>query len=167
MSRLFHTIYIPKYESVWDTNGRKPMHRQVFKGYTVTHSTAVTIRDLDAAGEILSWVSDASPSNISALQFMVDPAKYKEMKDRALVLSFKDAQARALRVGRETGLKLGKVASINLGGTSYGKYGFAAESRKVYSSSALSIEPELDVSIAPGESRIAANSSISYFISEQ
>ncbi len=155
----------PKYE--YEILAKKGTRKRVFKGYEVTHTTAITIRDLDAAAGILSAISDKGVENVSNLQFLVDPEKQRELQDDALVLSVKNAKERAKKVSKETGIRLGKVMSVNIGGGGASPYRNSSQ----YGAKSVSLESSsldvADVPISVGENKITSYSSITYYILEE
>ena len=84
-------------------------------GYRVNNQLSVTIRKIDEVGKILDAVVAAGANNIYGISFGVDnPATYQQQARAAAV---KDAQDKAGQLAKAAGITLGKVISINEGGT--------------------------------------------------
>ncbi|HBN82885.1 MAG TPA: SIMPL domain-containing protein [Clostridiales bacterium] len=76
--------------------------RQVLRGYSVTHSLLVTIRDPEKAGEIIDTSVQNGANEISQLMFSLeDPSRYyNEALDRAL----EDAHHKVLSLAAKMGV---------------------------------------------------------------
>jgi len=79
-------------------------------GYQIVNSVAVTLRDLDRAGELIDAVLAAGASTLDSLDFRLDdqgPAA-----DEARKLAIEDARSRAETIARAAGVSLGGVVAV-------------------------------------------------------
>ena len=81
------------------------------RGFQVTNQVNVTIRDLDAIGDILDDVVAAGANNIYGISFYVeDPAA---AASQARVQAVKDARTKADELAAAAGMKVGRLVSIS------------------------------------------------------
>ncbi len=83
--------------------------RQDLKGYTVSQSLQVKVRDLSKVSDVLKVAAESGSNQVSGLSFTIDdPANLRaEARDKALVEARKNAEQIAGRLG----LKVGRVTS--------------------------------------------------------
>lgn len=96
-----YTIY-PDYNYTQDKG-------QELKGYKVTNSITVKIRDLSKISDVLSLAGKYGATEVSGLSFTIDdPENLKaEARDKALV----DSRLKVVRMAQTLGVKLGGVVS--------------------------------------------------------
>ena len=83
-------------------------------GYTATNLVEVSMRDLDAVGEILDAAVQAGGNRIEGIRFEVrDPAPYL---DQAREAAWNDAQHKAEHLANLANVELGEVLTINESG---------------------------------------------------
>lgn len=84
---------------------------RVLKGYKVSHSIQIKIRDLSIIGKILDFVAKAGANNIGNIVFKIDDPKklIAEAREKAI----KNAKNIASILAKELGVKLGKIISYN------------------------------------------------------
>lgn len=130
--------------------------RQVIVGYEVRQTLQVTARDLSKLGELVSGVGKLGVSEISGPYFKVEKEAEIKLTTRAEAIA--DAQAKAKRLAKDLGVRLGKVQSFNedSGPIFYGKV-MMAESANMAGDSAV---PNIPV----GENDITSNVTIVYEI---
>jgi len=83
------------------------------KGYRVTHSITIKIRDLSKINAVLGLAGKYGATEISGLSFTIDDATI--LKDRARNKALADAQKKARLLAAQLGVRLGEVVS-------YGEY---------------------------------------------
>lgn len=95
-----YTVY-PQYDYV---NGRQEM-----RGYTVSQSLQVKVRDLAKVSDVLKTAADSGSNQVSGLSFTVDdPANLRrEARDKAMAEARKNAEQIAERLG----VKVGRITS--------------------------------------------------------
>lgn len=133
------------------------------RGYQVTQSLTVKIRDLDKSNTVLDGVVDAGVNQVSSIRFDIDePDKLKaEAREKAI----KDANEKAQELRKQLGVKLGRIVSFseNASGVVYPTYmKLAEDSRTMGMGGATSAVPAPE--IPAGENEIVANVSITYQI---
>jgi uncharacterized protein YggE len=82
-------------------------------GFQVTNTVAVTMRDIDAIGEVLQAALDAGANNIHGFTLGVDDAD--ALRQEARVKAVEDARARAQVMADAAGVTLGAATSITEG----------------------------------------------------
>ena len=85
-------------------------------GYQVTNELSVRVRDLDSLGEMITDVVEAGgdPVRINGISFAIEDTA--ALEDEALAQAVADAKARAERMAELTGVTLGDLVSVSLGG---------------------------------------------------
>ena len=76
----------------------------------------VTIRDIDAVGDLLDAVVGAGANSIYGVQFFVDDPR--PFSGEARTLAVEDATDKARQLAEATGMELGRVVSISEGAVS-------------------------------------------------
>lgn len=84
-----------------------PPSNPVIDGYEVTQSVTVKVRNLDAAGDLISGVGERGATNISGLSFTIDDESNLKAEARAAAIA--DAQEKAEILADELGVKLVRV----------------------------------------------------------
>jgi len=84
--------------------------RRIDRGYRITHSLTITVREIERTGEVLAIAVNAGANEISGVRFSVEnPTPHI---DRARELAFEDARHKADELARLAGVSLGPVISI-------------------------------------------------------
>lgn len=122
--------------------------------YVVDNTLQVTIRDLDALGEILDAAIEAGANNIYGIQF--DVSNREEVVNQAMQLAVDNAAARAGNLAGASDVTLGEVVSVSsfVGGAGIynpfigglGGGGGAVESAVPISTGQLTITVEVTIS---------------------
>ena len=86
--------------------------KRVFRGYEVSHTTSVKIKNIDDTSEIISAVSDKKPSYVSNLTFKIDDEDMQKLQDESIAIAIANAKKRAKDIALKTNTKLGKIQSI-------------------------------------------------------
>ena len=98
----------PRYQHTND--GRPPK----ITGYVASNDLSVRVRDLDALGAVLDGVVSDGANGLGGLTFGV--AEERTLMDEARRLAVADAQAKAELLAEASGIGLGPVLSISMGG---------------------------------------------------
>lgn len=99
-----YNIY-PQYDY---TNGRSQI-----RGYQVTQSLTVKIRNLDNANTILDGVVDAGVNQVNDFRFEVDEPDQLQAEAREKAIA--DARVKATELRHQLGVRLGKIVSFSEG----------------------------------------------------
>lgn len=124
-------------------------------GYQVNQSFEVKIRDLEKVSAILDGLVAQGANQVNNLGFQIDDLE--KIKDQARVKAIEDAKVKAHNLGRQLGIRLGKIVNYQEGGY-YPPVYYAAEAK-------------LDgrgggegPSVPPGENKVVVNVTITYQI---
>jgi hypothetical protein len=102
---------------------------QVLKGYKVTHTVTVKIRDLSKINNVLGLAGTYGANEVGGLTFTIDDET--SLKDVARQKAIEDAKVKAVYLANSLGVKLGAVISYNeyesSGDVYYAKYMGMAE----------------------------------------
>jgi hypothetical protein len=84
--------------------------RRSFRGYQVSHDLAITVRQIERTGALLSIAVHAGADDVRGVSFSVeDPSP---LVDRARERAYENARHKADELGRLAGSSLGPVVSI-------------------------------------------------------
>lgn len=97
-----YNIY-PQYDYV---NGRS-----ILRGYQVTQSFTVKIRDIENANEALDGVIDAGVNQVGGINFQIDDPE--KLKDEARQKAIADAKQKAAVLEDQLGVDLGHIVSFS------------------------------------------------------
>ena len=103
----------PKYE--WENRKR------VFKGYEVTATIKVTLKDFSKGGKVIDSAVD-SGALVDSISFSLTRETRDELKLQALAEAAKDAKNKAETILIALGEELGGVISVDLNDNSYAPY---------------------------------------------
>jgi len=110
--------FYPKYE--FQSKGMPctqyvcPSGTNVIVGYTSSESITVKIRNTDDTGKIIQGLGEVGVSNLNGPNFAVD--KEDALKDSARKLAIDEAKAKAKKLSKDLGVRLGKITSFNENG---------------------------------------------------
>lgn len=135
-----------------------PEGRQVLIGYDVQQSVSVTLRDLDRAAEALTLFAAQGVENLYGPQFEIDEPE--ALEEQARLEAIADAKAKAERLAKDLGVKLGKIVSFSEGGNGYYPMANYARSEMAFSMDSAGSAPELPT----GMNDITSNVTIVYTI---
>jgi len=93
----------------------KPCPPSEIVGYTVAQSVLVKVRDFGTIGKILSGVVQEGANSVSQLAFTLDDRDAKETEARTEAI--KKAQEKARAIAEAGGFKIGRLLSIQEGGS--------------------------------------------------
>lgn len=106
-----------------------PDKGQELKGYRVSNSVTIKIRDLTKINEVLGLAGKYGATEVGGLSFTIDDPS--NLKDEARAKALADAEKKALILAQSLGVNLGDVISYNEYDTSndafYPKYSVGAE----------------------------------------
>lgn len=85
-------------------------NEQVIRGYRVQHMLAVTVDDIDKAGDVLDAALEAGATNIGGVTYMT--TRSAEIYNEALALAIENAQDKAEAMSIAAGVWLGNPVEI-------------------------------------------------------
>jgi uncharacterized protein len=124
-----------------------PKGRRQFRGYRVSQSLEIKIRDLNKIGAVLKGLAVLGVNNIGGLNFEID--QIKDLKNQARQKAIDDAKEKARQLASALGSRLGKIISYSESGPNWPI--FAAKTFGVAENAF--VEPEVPV----GENEIAVS----------
>lgn len=92
------------YDSEKGTNGTD--------GYNVTQQVTVTVRNVDAAGALITAATGAGADQVGSLQYDVKDAT--AAKDEARQKAIVKAKQKAAKIAKETGIRLGRLTNVEV-----------------------------------------------------
>ena len=107
----------PKYkyeERACAFDGYCPPGERVIDGYEVFQNVSVKVRDLDAAGVLISGAGDNGATNISSLQFTIDDESVLQAEAREKAIA--DAKEKAEVLASDLGMRLDRIVGFFEGG---------------------------------------------------
>lgn len=159
-----YNVY-PQYDYLQDSTreGLYTPGRQVLRGYQVSQTLSVKVRDTDKAGELLSGVGSRGATNVSGLSFTIDDED--ALKAQARQEAIDDAKAKADELASQLGVNIIRVVGFYEDSSGYmpfyGKGGVAMDTMSVRSEAAMPAPaPQLPV----GENKIISNVNVTYEI---
>lgn len=135
---------------------------RVLKGYVVSQSVEVRVRDTKKAGELIAGVGNLGATNLSGLSFTIDDLEGK--KEEARLLAVEDAREKAKRLAKELDVRLGDIVSFNDNDGGYPRPMYNEKQALMMDSAVggaveeISYAPEISV----GENEIVARVTITY-----
>ncbi|MFT5281103.1 MAG: hypothetical protein ACI9AR_000560 [Flavobacteriaceae bacterium] len=149
----------PRYEYRSNDKGFGNSTR-VLRGYEVSQTLSIKVRDTDNAGKVLEIVGDRGVENISGPRFSIDDTDVYQQEARELAIS--DAKEKAEKIADGLGVKLKKIIGFSENG------GDAPEPyyREMMSGSSESSmgSKSISVDLPSGENIITQTVSITYKI---
>ncbi|MFZ5910715.1 MAG: SIMPL domain-containing protein [Chloroflexota bacterium] len=106
--------------SIWPNTQYNPEGQQTGVTYVVDNSVFVTVRDLDALGDLLDATVAAGANSINSIQF--DVADKTEALKQARDAAVENAQVQAQELAEAAGVKLGEIQSIGFYDSSAAPY---------------------------------------------
>lgn len=143
------------------TSGFCPSGRQVLRGYQVTQSIDLKIRDIAKAGTILSGLTDAGVNTVSGLTFGIDDEDAITAAARKDAID--DAQSKARQLAKDLGVRLVRIVSFSENGGGYPMPMYATN-QKVLGMGGADARQEMSAAVPTGENTITSNVTISYEI---
>ena len=151
----------PQYDYINGTcsSGYCPPGKQTLRGYQVTQTLEVKVRDTKKAGDLLSGVGGKGASQVSGLSFTTDDPDALQAEARSKAIT--DAKTKADELAKELGVKIVRVVGFNEDGG--GRPIYYAKNMAVGMGGAMDSAapaPELPV----GQNKITSNVSVTYEI---
>lgn len=87
------------------------------KGWMVSNSIEITLRDVDRASELADLLNNSEATNINGPRFSLDDTATAQQD--LLQEAIEDARAKAQKVAQASNRKLGKIITVTEGGTTY------------------------------------------------
>jgi len=109
---------------------------QTVTGYTATNTVTATIRELDAAGEIVAAAVEAGANLVSGP--ILTSSRQEELYNEALADAIPDARAKAEAIAAASDAELGEIRSVTESG---GYTPIAIEAKGLEDAAATPIEP--------------------------
>lgn len=143
-------------------DGYCPPGKQTLRGYQVSQTLTVKVRDTDKAGDLLSGVGSLGASQVSGLNFTLgeDDQRAKEAEARGKAIE--NAREKAEVLAKQLGVEVVRVVGFTEGGGYGGVYYAKAEMAMAADGrgGAMPPSPELPV----GQNKITSNVSVTYEI---
>jgi uncharacterized protein len=142
-------------------DGYCPPGKQTLRGYQVSQTLTVKVRDTDKAGDLLSGVGSLGASQVSGLNFTLGEDDQREKEAEARGKAIEDAREKAEELARQLGVEIVRIVGFSENGSQpyyYAKAEMAMDS--VGRGSAMPPSPDLPV----GENKITSNVSVTYEI---
>ncbi len=144
-----YNIY-PQYDY---TDGRNRI-----RGYQVTQSLTVKIRDMDKANTIIDGVVSAGANQVNSLRFEVDQPEL--LKSQARKMAIDNANDKANELRNQLGVGLGKIVSFSESGDYMPPVMYGLGGGDMVKAETRVLAPELPA----GENEIVVNVTITYQI---
>lgn len=156
-----YSVY-PQYDyvnGVCSNGGYCQPGKQVLRGYQVSQTLTVKVRDTEKAGDLLSGVGSRGASSVSGLSFTIDDQDALEAQARGEAID--DARAKAKMLAKQLGVSLVRVVGFSESGD-----------RPIYYAKTMSMAADgmggMEAAPAPqiptGENKITSNISVTYEI---
>lgn len=157
-----YSVY-PQYDYVDGTcaNGICSPGKQTLRGFQVSHTLTVKVRDTEKAGELLSGVGSLGASQVSGLSFTIDDED--ALKDEARDLAIQEARGKANELAKSLGVSVVRVVGFSENG-SYPPVPYYAEGRGAATNQAMDVAVAKAPDIAVGQNKIVSNVNITYEI---
>jgi len=98
---------------VYETQGEKPVLKQVVAGYRCNNTVVVRIRDITKVGMVIDAAVGAGATNVGGISFGLDDPK--EYKDRALTQAVQNAREKAEIMAKAAGVQISGIAKMSDG----------------------------------------------------
>lgn len=136
--------------------------KQVLRGFQVSQTLTIKVRDTEQAGDLLSGVGSKGASQVSGLSFTIDDEDTLQAEARGKAIE--DARTKAAELAKQLNVSLVRIVGFyeNEGGyypLAYGKGGVAMD-MAVSEAAVRAPTPE----IPTGENKITSNVSVTYEI---
>lgn len=156
-----YSVY-PQYDYVQAEACREgycPGGKQVLRGFQVSQTLTVKVRDTEKAGDLLSGVGSLGASSVSGLSFTIDDQDALEAEARGKAIE--DARTKAAELAKQLNVSLVRIVGFSENGYyppmpyAYGRGGVAMDAMET-----KAVAPEIPV----GENKIVSNVSVTYEI---
>lgn len=156
-----YSVY-PQYDYTQSAcrEGYCPPGRQVLRGYQVSMTLSVKVRETQKAGDLLTGVGSRGASQVSGLSFTIDDED--DLKAQARKEAIEEARGKAEVLAKQLGVSIVRVVGFSENGY-YPPMPYAANGRGGAEDMAMqskAIAPDLPV----GQNKITSNVSVTYEI---
>lgn len=86
--------------------------RQRITGYSVNADIQVKMKPIDKANNAVDIATQDGATNVSAIQFVLDDNKQKEVEQQARKEAIKNAKEKAAELSQEAGIRLGRIVQV-------------------------------------------------------
>lgn len=124
--------------------------------FTATANLDVETKDVETANKAIDVASAAGANVIGGVSFDLSDEEREKLQDEARTLAIKDAKAKAEKIARAAGLRLGRVVNINEAG---GNQPYFMDARAQELKTTDSIEP---TDLQPGENNVMVSVTLFY-----
>ncbi len=131
--------------------------KQSLRGYRVSETLTVKVRDTSKAGDLLSGVGSRGASQVSGLSFTIDDQKGLEASARGKAID--DAHTKAEALAKQLGVSLVRVVGFQESGG-----GGPVYYAKAMSADSVGLGGAPAPEIATGQNKITSNVSVTYEI---
>lgn len=156
-----YNVY-PQYDYVNTvcTNGYCPPGKQTLRGFQVSQTLTVKVRDTKKAGDLLSGVGSRGASSVSGLSFTIDDQKALEAEARGKAID--DARGKAEALAHQLGVSLVRIVGFSENGNYPIYYAKAEMSMAADGRGGEAVPPSPEIPV--GENKIVSNVSVTYEI---
>src|SRR3990167_3753880 len=141
------------------TQGYCPPGKQTLRGFQVSQTLTVKVRDTKKAGDLLSGVGSLGVSTVSGLSFTIDDQDKLESDARQQAIE--QAREKAEELANQLGVSLVRVIGFSENGGGYPvPYAYGRGGEMMVAMESKAVAPE----IPAGENKIISNVSVTYEI---
>ena len=133
-------------------------------GYRVSHTTTISIRDVEKIGTILTMISNLHPETVTGPFFSADKEDKKYAEDVATIQAIHAAKTRAYKITQLTNLHLKKITRINVYENHVRPYARLESASTTFTKTAVQQEA---IPIHQGEQKIQQTAVITYEVEER
>lgn len=158
-----YSIY-PQYDYVQSgacREGYCPSGRQVLRGFQVSQTLTVKVRDTEKAGDILSGVGSLGASSVSGLSFELQKSDQDMKEAEARGKAIDDARQKAEALAKQLGVSLVRIVGFSENGN-YPVYYAKAEMSMAADGRGGAPAPAPEIPV--GQNKITSNVSVMYEI---
>ncbi|MBI2610590.1 SIMPL domain-containing protein [Candidatus Kaiserbacteria bacterium] len=155
-----YNVY-PQYDYIQTVcrDGYCPPGRQELRGFQVSQTLTVKVRDTEKAGNLLSGVGELGASSVSGLSFTIDDED--ALKREARGQAIEDARTKAAELAKQLNVRLVRIIGFSESEGGYPPIPYAyGRGGDMVAMEAKAIAPEIPV----GENKIVSNVSVTYEI---
>lgn len=150
-----------EYEQAACREGYCPPGRQVLRGYEVSQTLSVKVRDTELAGALLSGVGSRGASEVSGLSFTTEDED--DLRAEARQLAIDEAREKASELAGQLGVRLVRIVGFSEDG-SYPPMPYAYGRGGATMDMAVAQEAKLAPELPVGENKITSYVNVTYEI---
>jgi len=136
----------------------KPETPQAIESYTVTENITISISDQEKVNTVIDAVTKEGAENISGPSFTFSDTKQKSLQAEARDKAIADAKEKAQSLAKASGIRLGKLTSVQEGNTGYPGIRPMMLDAKTADGTVSSAPTEIN----PGQNEVSDNVTLSY-----